>query len=259
MRSLVANLGFGALLGIGCTVWSSPVHAAQAQLEAMRTFVDCLNRQIGAGNPADISSTLQCLPANCTMTLTMSGESAQPACAQGGCQLPRVILNCPGPPAFIPSYSLCPEGGTSDHLELGVVVSRRPNIRMAMAELKVPEGPYTPTRLQSFKSIVPDNKGCNACHDNGNPNAKDGALQQSIAIDTFGNFAGTELGPLVIDTNEPGRAVNPGPGITAQTLAQVCDCIDQAVNDDLNPLAAQFVLQRLCQGLLNYQQTRGWR
>jgi hypothetical protein len=255
MRSVRCGLSMltavaGALLSA-----AGPSHATQAQTGAIKDFVTCLNTKIGQGSNADISATLQCLPASCTMTLTMSDESAQPACSLGGgdgvtkkCQLPRVILNCPGPPPFIPSYTLCPgSDGSNEHVnrvEIGVEVSRRKSIRLVMGDVSIPPGPYQ--RLNGWRDVisaVPDSKGCNECHEGGNENATKGA-QQSIAIDTFGtSHIGTELAPYIIATNEPGRAIEPGPGLKAQSLNEICGCIDDAVNDDLHPLAANTVVQ----------------
>src|SRR5215470_420101 len=69
------------------------------EVRSIEGFVRCLNNRIIGGNIAD---AVQCLPCGCTLTLTKSGRSAQPACSAGGCQLPRVLLNCPGPPQFQP-------------------------------------------------------------------------------------------------------------------------------------------------------------
>src|SRR3990172_5837186 len=95
--------------------------------DAVEAFRVCINEKIkakkDAGGTPDISDTVQCLPCNCTVTLTMSTRSAQKACFSGGpanCQLPRVILKCPGPPQFEPTYLLCPEGSaTGDPAVLG--------------------------------------------------------------------------------------------------------------------------------------------
>jgi hypothetical protein len=70
------------------------------------------------------------------VTVTMSPHSAQCACTLGGCQLPRLIFDCPGlqngpgPPKdglrFRPSFLLCPvdsvdAGGSFgiDRIEIG--------------------------------------------------------------------------------------------------------------------------------------------
>jgi hypothetical protein len=242
-----------------------PAQATPEQYKAMKDFVDCLNQKIGAGNQADIASTLQCIPSGCTMTLTMSEESAQPACSSGAgnaaeprCQMPRVIFNCPGPPAFIPSYTLCPDG--VDSIEIGIEISRQRRIRMLMGDVTIPAGPYTPIKFpDDIVSMLPDTKGCNACHDKVNQASVTKGPEFSYALDTFGSFAGTDLAKLVIDTNEPGRVISTGPGATPQTLASVCGCIDDAVNNDLHPLFHNQVVQRLCEALVDYQATRGWK
>lgn len=246
-----------------CAVF--PARATPEQNKAMKDFVDCLSQKIGAGNQADIASTLQCIPSGCTMTLTMSEESAQPACSSGPgngvvakCQLPRVIFNCPGPPAFIPSYTLCPDDAS--RIEIGVEITRQRRISLLMGDVTIPSGPYTPIKFPAdVVSMIPDSKGCNGCHDKVNRDTVKKGPEFSFAIDTFGTFAGTDLAKLIIDTNEPGRVIKTGTGATPQTLAKVCDCVDAAVNDDLHPLFQNQMVQRLCQGLLDYKNTRGWK
>src|SRR6185503_2199464 len=85
-------------------------------------FVECLNNRIPGG---DVADAVQCLPCGCTLTLTKSGKSAQPGCSHGGCYLPRILVNCPGPPQFQPSFSLCvtdPDGGL-DRVEIGQTIN----------------------------------------------------------------------------------------------------------------------------------------
>src|SRR5439155_33654 len=73
-------------------------------------FITCLNLiKAGKGTIAD---AVRCVPPGCYFTVTMSDRSAQKACALGGCELPRVIFDCPGPMDGLrlrPSFLLCPK------------------------------------------------------------------------------------------------------------------------------------------------------
>src|SRR5262245_45393355 len=60
------------------------------EVRTIEGFVECLNNRILLG---DIADAVQCLPCGCTLTLTQSRRSAQPACIEGNCQLPRVLVN----------------------------------------------------------------------------------------------------------------------------------------------------------------------
>ncbi|HVN39529.1 MAG TPA: hypothetical protein VMW19_15305 [Myxococcota bacterium] len=91
---LLATLAAPLLLGNMCTPDTLP-----DDVRSIEGFVECLNNRAVGG---DITDAVQCLPPGCTMTLTRSEGSAQPACSVGGCDLPRVLLNCPGPPSSSP-------------------------------------------------------------------------------------------------------------------------------------------------------------
>ena len=235
----------------------------------IETFLQCINEYLQGGD-ATVADTVQCIPSGCTVTLTMSDKSAQQACSlssTGGvgtppCQLPRVLLTCPGPPTFMPSYLLCPEGSDngSNRIEIGVVVGE--NGEMQMADIPIPPGAYTTLGLADVLSVVPDSKGCNSCHDPGNPGAPQGGPQLSLPIDSFGTFGTTGLAPFIISTDEPGRSVNPGQGFTVQSLSEVCGCIEQAQirNDPTDPLNTDQgrVVLALCRALEAYQESRGY-
>jgi hypothetical protein len=235
----------------------------------IETFLQCINEYLSGGD-ATVADTVQCIPPGCTVTLTMSDNSAQQACSlssTGGvgtppCQLPRVILTCPGPPTFMPSYLLCPEGSNngSNRIEIGVVVGNKGE--MQMADFPSPPGPYMPLGLADVLSVVPDSKECNSCHSNGNAGAAQGQPQLSLPIDPFGKFGNTALTPLIISTDEPGQLVNPGPGLTAQSLSEVCGCIENAQtrNDPTDPLNNEQgrVVLALCRALEAYQESRGY-
>src|SRR5512146_1100892 len=67
--------------------------ASPASAADIHSFVACL-KGINSTNVAD---AVACVPAGCYATVTLSEESAQPACTlRDGTRLPRVILSCPG-------------------------------------------------------------------------------------------------------------------------------------------------------------------
>jgi hypothetical protein len=252
-------------------------------------FVDCLNDSFEAGQEVTIADTVQCLPANCTVTLTVSRESAQAGCIMGGagdpnppsdveradtagaeptCQLPRVLLSCPRPPGFMPSYTLCPVGSVSDgvqgsnRVEIGEIVDDFDNMRMA--DVPVPPGPYEPLDPDEVISKVDGGQGtknCNQCH--GNP----------VESPTMGDDELSDKFPpdedCVICTDEPGKAAHPGNcqqksggdprPAKAECLSDVCHCIDLAVAEDNHPLDTDQgrVIQALCHALEEYQQSQG--
>src|SRR5262249_35450240 len=75
----------------------------------LKTLIDCLNNNVkGKG----IDAAVDCIPNDCTVTLTVSGNSAQIGCTVGTganqCQMPRVLLTCGTTPQFEPSFTLCP-------------------------------------------------------------------------------------------------------------------------------------------------------
>jgi len=95
---------------------------AKAAVNSIETFTTCLNACMGAGNK-DVSDAVQCLPSKCTVTVTMSPQSAQRACTLGGCQLPRIIFDCPGPSdgrRLRPSFLFCPVNSKDDDGNFGI-------------------------------------------------------------------------------------------------------------------------------------------
>src|SRR5437762_9185899 len=81
----------------------SPAAFAQGAGHDLQSFVDCLNGRLSGVNPVDVSGAVQCIPDGCKITVTMSQESAQPACSEdlgapaANVQLPRILFSCPGP------------------------------------------------------------------------------------------------------------------------------------------------------------------
>lgn len=155
---------------------------AKKKVKDLSSFNDCLNICLTVNNTANISDTVQCLPDKCSITLTMSPQSAQAACTLAGCQLPRVILDCP--PAkgangkrFQPSYLLCPMDSKSgnqfgiDGLEVGEDTAAAGS-RMNMADIPVPpNAKYTQPTLKAILNDQNNSKGCNSgsCHGTNNP------------------------------------------------------------------------------------------
>lgn len=243
------------LLGEGCIPDTAP-----DDVRSIEGFVECLNNRIVGG---DIADAVQCLPRECTLTLTKSGASAQPACSHGGCQLPRVLVNCPGPPRFMPSFSLCVSDGGLQRVEIGEVVNTQGHMRMA--DLHVGPGGYTFTTPASVVSVVTDatpdaesdSADCWTCHHVVPAAVGEEAISKPEPYEIFGV-------DCVIGTDEPCREPDAGScngieDVSAQTLDEVCACISQGVNEDGHPLDSDEgrLADALCQELIHYQQTRG--
>lgn len=219
----------------------------------------------------------------------MSRRSAQKACSLGGCQLPRVILDCPGPKdvlKFRPSFLLCPINSTggagglfgTDRVELGEDTEKVSGDagKMKMADVPIaPKAAYNQMNVADVLSTKGNDKGCNdGCHKEVDPGKQNGDPILSGPIDTFGVFNGTKLLPLVIDTNDPiyNSKVDPkgkgtdGKDLKKQTLAEVCDCIktnkdaikneansDKLKQKDRNPNLDTNILLALCNNLADYR------
>jgi|GEM_PF-6967433 len=261
------------------------------EVKTIEDLANCLNDAFEEGEEVTIADTLQCIPAGCSVTLTMSRSSAQAGCFMGGagdpnppsgvttaetagpeprCQLPRILLDCPGPPPFMPSYSLCPVGSVgeaqgSNRIEVGQVVDAAGNMRMG--DIPVPPGPYEPLDPADVVSKVDGGQGtkeCNQCH--GNP------VQNPVMGDDELSDKLPAAPECVICTDAPGQTAAPGDcqpkttpptprPVEAQCLSEICDCIDQAlaVEGDAHPLddAQGVVLQKLCRALEAYQERIG--
>jgi hypothetical protein len=241
-------------------------------VETIEDFIGCLNANLLEEHHT-IADAVQCLPEKCSLTLTMSPKSAQAACSLGGCQLPRVILDCPGPPRLMPSFLLCPVNSEADgHLgvnrvELGQVVDADGNMRMA--DVPIEPGPFTPLDPEEAISVTTadendgGSKGCNrGCHEAAGPTTE-GEEEHSQPIDPFGSFGSTVLTGCIIHTDACGKTATPGncdgTPVTGQTLSQVCECIDTARTTGGSGLdnAQGQIVADLCHALETYQQTRG--
>ncbi len=276
-----------AVVGVSMALKASLIAASLTQedidkgVAAIGKFIDCVNDKIKTKGAIDISDTVECLEDCCTVTLTMSEDSAQAACFFGGangtgtCQLPRVILKCPGPPQMELSYLLCGIGSAgaggvigSNRVEIGVVVGETGSgTVMVMADVPVPPG--TNTNIENVISVGTTTsrgtKGCNACHGDAGMKANAGEPQLSERIEAFGTLDDPQnpRNPsFIIDTDDcqvqekinglPLGNLN-GVGVKKQTLAEICDCIDTVAIG--GTVTAQ--VKNLCQELENYQNNRG--
>jgi len=257
---IVASMALDAILVIAAAPTAASVGSATAEIQR---FLDCVKGKITVGTPTiSISDTVECLPGSCTVTLTMSDFSAQEACGSATtCQLPRVILKCPGPPQVEYTYLLCGTGSTgaggvigSNRIEIGVVVGSSTGTNpgsstMLMADVPVPPGTNTVGTLTDAFSLFEENdgkgKGCNTCcHKDGGSFKLDDkkTLLLSERIEVFQEFANscgdkpeTVLAPFIIYTNDPIVGSNTckvtlKEGLKYQTLSEICDCIEAKLN-----------------------------
>ncbi len=271
------NTFYGLVLSAVCGV------AYGQQPNSIKTFIDCANTQLGfiwgADGSSNIAYTTRCFskiggqqepPENfqgCYLTLT-SSPSKQPGCsltAKDGTEiyLPRVILNCPGPPPdttnettkkdttnlrFWPTYTLCPNPAWNNKLELGedqinanfAVPFTQSSGQMIMAEQSITpvasggKGPYKKIDQDLAVSFVTADKkgtkGCNACHASAPPYGAEKTLQFSKPGNPFGVFdrAGGDMVPLIVFTNDPNQGINKdkkSPIPVKQDLKTVCSNI----------------------------------
>src|SRR5262245_11882333 len=226
----LATLLFPFLLGDSCLL--PLADTAPDDVRSIEGFVECLNNRAVGG---DVSDAVQCLPPGCTLTLTKSDGSAQPACSFGGCQLPRVLLSCPGAPQFQPSFSLCVTDGGLNRVEIGETVNAEGHMRMA--DVHVGPG-YAVTDPASVVSKVTgensDSADCWTCHQHDPAPVGQDAISEPEPYSIFGKNC-------VIGTDEPCKEPDAGncndsENVTAQSLEDVCACIDAGVNTDGHPL-----------------------
>jgi len=255
-------------------VGRAPVYAQGAGHD-LQSFVDCLNGRLSGVNPVDVSGAVQCIPDGCKITVTMSQESAQPACFEDlgspavKVQLPRILLSCPGPAGnewkrFRPSFLLChtniPERNQGwNRVEIGSdqtpsVVNRKATVSMQTGDVLIPE--FQPW----VRIITPATAGsCAMCHSRTPGVANDQNLFQPI--DNLGTFRSIQLDndkhdvllrKLVIDTTEPTKgpeltAAPAAAGITRQSVGANCTILNnQRSNANKN----------LCTNLKDYQLSR---
>jgi hypothetical protein len=250
----------------------------------IKTFVDCANAQLQMNFTlkmgVNVAFTIPCLPkiggaqdlpanfTGCYLTLTIS-PSKQRGCtvtAKDGTvvNLPRAILNCPGPPPianqantsnlrFWPSYSLCPNPAWNNTVELGedqinekfAVPFADSTGQMIMADTPIKPlapgmGPFIAINLPTvYNNVIANSKkgnlGCNECHADVASGAV-GTLQYSAPGNPFGVFAraGGSMVPLIVFTNDPNQGINKNktsPIPVKQDLKTVCANITKYKND----------------------------
>jgi hypothetical protein len=252
-----------------------------ADVKDIESYIACLNKIDPAVGDRNIASATRCLPKGCKVTLTMGEESAQFACKLGGCQLPRVLLNCPGPKdqlRFRPSFTFCPlvgRGGkvVSDRVEIGEDTEKVVNNKigkMRMADIGITPGTnfktITPAGSISLPSVDKEGtKGCNRCHADGGVSG--GGDQLSKPLHWMGRSqVGTNLQPFVIYSDEPGRLYTDTKRFKKEGFKEICDCIERngalidrdARNNpptdpaNQNPTVDVLLLGKLCRNLRTY-------
>ncbi len=271
LRLWMGGLSAAAVLGFNL---SGAFGACTTPVNSIDSFICCVNATVPAGG--NVSQAVQCLPPGCSITLTMSDQSAQAACTLGMCQLPRVLLTCPGPANgqyFRPSFLLCPQdSGTSpefgiDRIELGEDTA---NGDMIMADVPFPPG-HVPVpfdnSVKSMENMGNGTKGCNdtsiGCHASG---MAQGTLDTSQMIDPFGDPIGKDSvdgADYIISTDDQCREANPDTSkFMPQNLADICNCIKNnraqiATDAGADAEKRMNVLLTLCRALSGYQYSRG--
>ena len=266
--SLAALLLF-PVLGPVCAP-APPPAVEPDDVRTIEHFVRCLNGRLAGRTDVDISDSVQCLPPKCSITLTMSDTSAQPACfaESGPCQMPRVLITCPGPPLFMPSYLLCPTHSGSKRIEIGEAIDAAANMRMA--DIEFPEGNYEDISETTIMSPN-DEKGCNTngltCHTVFTPPGT--TFKYSKKIDPW--IAAENGNPdCIIDTDrceEDKQAITeekecfpPAGGsrkVRPESLSKVCECIREN-RPGFEEIEGEFeYIEKLCDALESYQINRG--
>jgi hypothetical protein len=272
-----------ASLLLATSAWrgSSQAPDPAASVKDIESFIACLNKLDPPAGDRNIASATRCLPKGCKITLTMSESSAQPACRLGGCQLPRVLLNCPGPQdqlRFRPSFSLCPlirRGKViSDRVEIGEDTKKVVNEKigeMRMADIGLTPGTdfKSVSAADSLSKKTADGNGtkdCNSCH--GVLDENPGENQISKPLHWMQTFEGVNLQPFVIYSDEPGRLYTDTMRFRKEGFKEICDCIerngDRIIRDaktkpptdpaNQNPAVDTAILARLCRNLKAYSE-----
>lgn len=205
--SLITPLIVFTMVGV---ISATPAHA---QVQTIEDFLGCVQGK------TTVDQTAACVPAGCYTTVTMSTESAQPACTLlDGTRLPRVIFSCTGGSQvlrFRPSFSLCTSPRTLiNHIELGEDVKLGEDVEanshiQKMADI---DGNVTPQNPLGFSGLVKFgtpataifdsrtpavSKGCADCHD-----AKGTTAVGANVLNLFDSVF-PELAEGTIFTNDP--------------------------------------------------------
>ncbi len=244
------------------------------------SFVFCL-RQL-QGPRSAIDAVKRCMPPGCKVTLTMSTKSAQAACSLGGCQLPRVLFDCPDPrnkkdpKRFRPSFLLCPVDSTggsthfgTDRIEVGqdrddVNIAAGDNSKGGMNMADIPAPPnsdFTSLRVIDVQSSSgANNKRCNLCHKSAGTEELPPPFPPNLLskpIDPFGKAQdGSDLAPFIMDTNDM-RFMPPARGSRLMGKDAQRNAITLKGTDD-KPLTAQN-LEDVCKCINDPQKAQAIR
>jgi hypothetical protein len=200
---------------------------AKQQIHTIGSFMNCLNACLGPADKVDVSSAVQCLPDGCFVTVTMSPQSAQRACSLGGCQLPRLIFDCPGlenggirrPEHELrlrPSFLLCPVDSVDAHGAFGIdrieigqdnekLKAGQKSFNMIMADVPIPpDGEWKKKQLREALSTDESDKGCKLCDaPNGITTVHGLKALLSRDLSPYKNDFNEHLASYVIGTNDP--------------------------------------------------------
>lgn len=269
LRGLMCSIGMAAVLAVG----AMPLHATSSNVTDINSFINCVNNTVPkAGYVADAVS---CLPPGCSISLTMSTASAQAACTLASCQLPRVLMVCPGTTGIgmRPSFLLCPEDSGSapafgvDRIEIGQDLNNAVGSIMSMADVPLPPGNAKLIDPDTTISTTTTDQGCNGCHTPGAnqagtlPSGAGATLLTSEQLDPFGPNGFNNGANFVISTDEFKQQASPTSG-TAQGLNAICACVAQnqaAIGTAAsNPHEKNIgVVLGLCRALNSYQYSKG--
>jgi hypothetical protein len=221
MASLVLlNLVPRAIASDACT-------EAKRQINSIGSFTNCLNACLGPpAGKVDVSDAVQCLPDGCLVTVTMSPQSAQRACTLGGCQLPRLVLDCPGLQKdsvrlehelrLRPSFLLCPVDSVDAHGSFGIdrieigqdnekLKDGQNSFDMMMADIPIPpNSEWKKKQLGEVLSTEEADKNCKLCHvPNGITRIHGLKALLSRDLSPFKNDFNEHLASYVIGSNNP--------------------------------------------------------
>jgi hypothetical protein len=156
----------------------------------------------------------------------MSPQSAQRACSLGGCQLPRLIFDCPGLQkgdmapeldlSLRPSFLLCPVDSVDarglfgiDRIEIGQGNEKlklgEKSFDMMMADVAIPpNSEWKNKQLGEALSTDESDKGCKLCHaPNGITTVNGFQALLSRDLSPYKNDFNEHLASYVIGTNDP--------------------------------------------------------
>lgn len=283
-RISVAHLAFALLLGTAFGLRAQALPDPPAK--SITDFVNCVNdtlTKLNQNGSVTIADTVSCLPPKCSVIVTKSMRSDQPACrlynstAMVHVQFPRLIFSCPGSKADLqlrPSYSLCPERGQHKKLELAEDVRDSSmilaNVPIEGADMKptIDKGKFMkivdnqvknqPTGKLDGKGVDAGTQGCNVCHFPLGANAKDGNFLLSMPIDPLSAKAVWRQEPNGFDLKSDVLFSNQGDLTKSPDLGKYCRAIkDNKKGLEASPFGPSSadldVIIALCENLAKYK------